>query len=463
MEVSINTSTRGKPLLIVNMFTFSRQKQLKSGEVFWRCTNRRLNCAAKVFTLGPENTIIRSDLHHNHDTDEKKINRRMISNSCKRKAIEDISEKPSKIVCRELQNNLPATLTSNDIINIKKTIYSSRRKILPNILPKNVAESHQVLASLNLKTNRNEDFLFINNEEDNIVVFTCETNLRLLSEIQCVYMDGTFGYCLKFFYQLFTIHGFKNGHYIPLVFCLLTNKRAETYTKLFCAIKNEMLMRYNLIFAPSEVFCDFEMAIHTSINETWPTTRIVGCRFHLGQSWHRTIQRLGLSEEFQNKSSSIGQWLKLTFALSYLEPQEVGECFVEDLMSSKPLDDRVDKYVDYLVDNYIDDENAKFPPHIWANMEPENTIFKTTNACESYHAKFGGLFYNQHPSIYIFVEAVKQVQLETYVKIQSLHLCKKIKDKFVKQKLKTIVSITSKLRNREISRIDYLKCIKHLT
>jgi len=35
---------------------------------------------------------------------------------------------------------------------------------------------------------------------------------------------------------MFTLHGFKKGQYIPLVFFLLTNKSVKTYEILFTKI-----------------------------------------------------------------------------------------------------------------------------------------------------------------------------------------------------------------------------------
>jgi len=52
---------------------------------------------------------------------------------------------------------------------------------------------------------------------------------------------------------------------------------------------------------------------------------------------------------------------KYTFGLLYLYPEEVSDCFVEDLMSECPTDNRVAKYCDYLVNNYIS-ENITFTP-----------------------------------------------------------------------------------------------------
>ena len=73
MESLTLISNRGKYLLKVNDFTFSEDKVLKSGETYWRCVKR--SCKAKVFTLGQEKLITRSELQHNHECNVKTLNR----------------------------------------------------------------------------------------------------------------------------------------------------------------------------------------------------------------------------------------------------------------------------------------------------------------------------------------------------------------------------------------------------
>jgi hypothetical protein len=51
-----------------------------------------------------------------------------------------------------------------------------------------------------------------------MIVFTCRKNLECLCSVTELFMDGTYTFCPKFFKQLYTIHGFQNGHYVPLVF-----------------------------------------------------------------------------------------------------------------------------------------------------------------------------------------------------------------------------------------------------
>ena len=56
------------------------------------------------------------------------------------------------------------------------------------------------------------------------MIFSTRSSLETLCETGVITMDGTFSVCPKFFHQLYTIHGFVHGHYIPLVHCLLPNR-----------------------------------------------------------------------------------------------------------------------------------------------------------------------------------------------------------------------------------------------
>jgi len=83
-----------------------------------------------------------------------------------------------------------------------------------------------------------------------------------------------------FFLQLFTLHGFINNHYVPLVFCLLPDKKQETYFKVLSFVKTKC-DEYNLILNPKIIMIDFELSIHNAVKLVWPSCAIKGCRFHL--------------------------------------------------------------------------------------------------------------------------------------------------------------------------------------
>lgn len=94
MDTKIITSEKGKPLLLLNGFKFQKKKELKSGEMFWTRSNK--SCNAKVFTLGHENFISRSNDDHNHEVNSKQLHRQIVSCASKREAEEDICEHPEK-------------------------------------------------------------------------------------------------------------------------------------------------------------------------------------------------------------------------------------------------------------------------------------------------------------------------------------------------------------------------------
>ncbi|KAE9537316.1 hypothetical protein AGLY_006339 [Aphis glycines] len=101
--------------------------------------------------------------------------------------------------------------------------------------------------------------------------------------------------------------------------------------------------KYNtlgFLFSPKHITVDFELAIHKPIENVWPNTTIIGCRFNLTQSWWRNIQKC-------------------------------------DLLSDCPVNDKLlTNYCDYLTDTYISE--CLFPPSIWASNTSE--LIKTTNA-----------------------------------------------------------------------------------
>jgi hypothetical protein len=231
-------------------------------------------------------------------------------------------------------SNVLQHLTLTDMEYIRKNIYNARRAKLPP-LPKNLKDVQEALDSMSVKTIYEEEFLILNDRNNEIVIFSCFANLKFLCSVDTIYVDGTFDYYPKYFYQLFTVHGYKNGQYVPLVFALLPSKKTATYTTFLSVLINECL-KFDFVLKPKKVVADFEKAIHLAIRTVFPECEIEGCLFHLKQAWYRKILELGLSGEYKNSVSPIGKWLKYLFGLPYVAPEDVGEVFCFELMSMKP-------------------------------------------------------------------------------------------------------------------------------
>ncbi|CAG2205087.1 unnamed protein product [Mytilus edulis] len=178
-------------------------------------------------------------------------------------------------------------------------------------------------------------------------------------------MDGTFKFCPKFFKQLYTIHGFKNGNYIPLVFILLTGKSEEIYHHGFTNLV-EVCDDRNLTLKPKMVHVDFEDRVMVVVRNLFPSALLKCCRFHLSQAWWRKILALGLSKEYKECTTEVGKWLRKFFGLSFLPDSDVEDSFVEDMMAEAPKEPKCSKgvgstiieqqSVNYIKIRYIDEQ-----------------------------------------------------------------------------------------------------------
>jgi hypothetical protein len=157
---------------------------------------------------------------HNHDVDST-LSRQMFSNSVKRGAAENPSEKPSKIICRQLHQD-----QYKDMACVRRNMYEERRSVYATI-PKTQEDVITTIKSMELTTNKGENFLLLTSEVNRIIIFSCFTNLYFLCQVDNIYVDGTFQYCSKHFFQTFTLHDFKNGHYVPLIFLSVTKQNCR--------------------------------------------------------------------------------------------------------------------------------------------------------------------------------------------------------------------------------------------
>ena len=73
------------------------------------------------------------NLEHNHEQDEKKIERQQLRSQVKRKATDDLTSRPSKIIRTELHKFADKLIGLGDVRSIAQSMYRERRS-LPNFL-----------------------------------------------------------------------------------------------------------------------------------------------------------------------------------------------------------------------------------------------------------------------------------------------------------------------------------------
>ena len=166
--------------------------------------------------------------HFNHPPNEAEIVACMAVEKMKRQVQEKIDPVPAiyqqqlrELSPREDLDQVAANLPT--LPSLKSSLYRLRRKRLPPI-PTTREEVH--FCGEWAETDAGENFLLVEDGQGDskIVIFSTEHNLELLAQAEKIYVDGTFQICPRVFYQIFSLHAFKNGRQFPLVYCLLPGK-----------------------------------------------------------------------------------------------------------------------------------------------------------------------------------------------------------------------------------------------
>ena len=100
----------------------------------------------------------------------------------------------------------------------------------------------------------------------------------------------TFSPVLPQFLQLNTIHWIRHVRNVVGTYCLLRNKRGETYTEKLRQLKH---LTNDVI--PHSIMTDFYQDIIVILNQEYPLVQHKVCLFHLSKSIHEHVQELGVS------------------------------------------------------------------------------------------------------------------------------------------------------------------------
>jgi hypothetical protein len=173
-------------------------REMASGNVSLRCTKKK--CSARIEMDKPVNGEHLHDIVNNHDGQCH-----ILRNNCKRKATKNIINRPSKIMRHKLCASENTEMVSDDIGNIRVSMFRQRRKLLPTT-PQSLEEAINLVSNRNILTNGNETFCYVD-IESKIIFPTTKSNIQYMYHNSSLLVaDGIFYVCPKFFYQLFTIH-----------------------------------------------------------------------------------------------------------------------------------------------------------------------------------------------------------------------------------------------------------------
>ena len=293
--------------------------------------------------------------------------------------------------------------------SFKRTLQRSR----------NVAEScPPEPASLNELVLREEDKVLSNRESwlvfdsgpgsDRLLIFATQANLRLLRQVEIVFSDGTFK-CApsRLFPQLYTIHGQCYGSVVPLVYCLLPNKREATYRTLI----NALLDNVNL--APLAWNTDFERAVINVVNEKFNNVA-KGCFFHFTQCIYRKVIELGLKQTYESEDGEFAHSIRQLSALAFVPEDDVAGAYLL-LRQSDQFDQRTVPLFAYFEDTWVgvpgSNRQPLFPISLWnVFLQTLSGDHRTNNALEGWHRSLQSKFNCANPSVFKCIKLLKREQ-----------------------------------------------------
>ena len=203
MDITISSvfeTFKRKRCIVINGFKLTESNVLRDKSVRFRCCNKK--CSASVVVDSACQRVIETNgTVHNHDAyTTEEIAAQTVKVSLKRKASENMKEKPSSMIRRELNKNEGANsgIVNSELPLMRKVIYRSRNKRRLFKKPKNLQESCEVLFENQSNIlSSNEKFCHVD-EDKSIILFTCAANLLLLSTCASLFGDGTFSYAPSF-------------------------------------------------------------------------------------------------------------------------------------------------------------------------------------------------------------------------------------------------------------------------
>ena len=144
-------------------------------------------------------TIIPVTIDHNHDNNERRTEMQQLRITVKRKADDDLTSRPSKLIRSELHKLDDHLLHSEDIRSVAESLYRARRKIHSG-LPKSREDVHNAIELMDTRTSKNEEFVITNDDPSGLIIFSCSSNLEFFTNsAEEIFVDGTFRFCPNFF------------------------------------------------------------------------------------------------------------------------------------------------------------------------------------------------------------------------------------------------------------------------
>lgn len=455
--MEIVQSQKQKDILLNEGYRYRKARINTDGSTSWRCIQE--NCRGRLRTVNATTKIVTGHFHApnppKNDAVKSVAQMRKLAVQCISKPRQIIQESVSAI-------SLEAAIYLPKYSTAQRNIQRIRKRMQQPYPNPRVVADIQIPSSLQ-NTHRNKNFVLWDSgaaDPNRILLFGTEENLNILEQNGHWFVDGTFKVAPALFFQVFTIHALADYCAIPLVYALLQDKKEATYIRVF-----QKLLELKQNLKPTSIMSDFEKACQNAISLVFPTTKLVGCLFHLGQCLWRKVQELHLTELYRD-NESIRLNIKMLISLSFLPVADVPDVF-DVLTEHSP--DELNNLLDYWEDTYIGRKRRgrrsepRFAVALW-NVRDRvlDGLPRTNNSVEAWHCAFQQTIDCHHPSIYKLIDHFRKEQDYVEIKMERFKVgirqpeASKAKYVLLNQRLQALVPTYKKMDSQ-----NYLRGIAH--
>ena len=460
----------GQPRLIcqdTDGYLYTLKKKTKSHSV-WKC--RLSKCSALAYidiidpVIGDSPNLRLGSSQHNHSAPPlETLDAINVTRALKRKAMEQDLAPTQNMISEVLAHTTPE-------VNCILPKFDSLQRITRRARAGDDDESFVakqraaiILSENSCLSHRGDIFLLYDEpgREDRIIVFGTDRNKKMLKKYRLWMADGTFWVTPDLFYQTFTVHACINGVALPLIYALLPNKKSETYLRFANVLKD---------WCGDEEGClmfDFETGILPQFRSVFPDHIIKLCYFHLTQNLQKNVSNKH-KKQYSN-DENFAQAVRLLAALAFVPLDRIESAlevildhFAETNTDLLPIYWYFEKYyIGELVAQDLPRTTPTYPVGLWnfyADMttsEETQNYPRTINKCEAWHGSFRKRFTSAHPTLKVFIRALKLEQARVDYFLDRLIKNNEPPTKRPRKDHKELIAITKKFGDYE-SMKDYL-------
>ncbi|RNA02875.1 Ragulator complex LAMTOR3, partial [Brachionus plicatilis] len=402
----IDNIKNSHPIIIYKNFRYWWRTDNKDSSTRYVCSET--NCFASIRIK--QNKVVKQNGKHYHDSlTDSEIILLKSTQDLKKEVTADITKSIQKCYnntqSQLVEQNVPKRMIAANLPQLKRianTLHKKRGKKLPSI--PNVFAELVIEGEYSLTTDKNQFLRYDNKSPDKrIIIFLDDQCLKIMSDSEEWFIDGTFKASPIQLTQLFTIHVAIKGSFeyttIPCAYILASLKDEKTYREAFGFIK-DLAIEKNFTLNPVTVMTDFEIASINAIKFHFPNVILKGCWFHFRQAVFRNSVKFGLKQHYHK--DEYREFINLLGALSLLPLDKVEEGF-QKIKSYMPNDPKCDNLYKYFERQWI--KNTKI-----SEWNHHNSNVRTNYRIEGFHSGLNKMITSYHPNIFVLIKHLKVQQ-----------------------------------------------------